>query len=172
MKLRNLIFLMMAFQGYINYANAQQKRLAFVEGVVIYRPTKDSLPSDVFFIPSKIKKNEVQSDYYKRTFSNRDNVAFITYFQGIRWTMPQAHEILSKVNFEIMKYGVYFQESRLCHLTLIFDVTRIHDIIDDPNLIPDSTVLKVPIQYGGIEYKIKVQEQTIEMGVLKGFEII
>ncbi|RYD80680.1 MAG: hypothetical protein EOP55_01530 [Sphingobacteriales bacterium] len=162
----------MAFQGYINYANAQQKQLAFVEGVVIYRPIENSLPSDVFFIPSKKEKNELQSDYYKRTFANRNNIAFITYFQGIRWTMPEANETLSKVNFEIIKYGINFQDSRICHLRLVFDIGNVDEIIDDLNLIPDPTIIKVPIKYNETEYKIKVQEQTIKMGILKGFEVI
>jgi len=115
---------------------------------------------------------ETLSEYYKRTFSNENNIAFATYFQGIRWTMPEANETLSKVNFEIIKYGINFQDSRICHLRLVFDIGNVDEIIEDLNLVPDPTIIKVPIKYNETEYKIKVQEQTIKMGILKGFEVI
>lgn len=160
---------MIGLTNYLNFAKAQNKKLIRVEGIMIYYPEFGSLPQDVLFAPVVWDRKGDFKHFLINEFAKEDFVIYQTYFQGMRWILPDLEERLASTKKNVIKAGNNYNEAWVTYVAITFDVTGIKNSEDSIMLSRDK-LLQIIIR----DYKtaIRLQDLPDEMGTGKLFEPI
>lgn len=157
----------MSLTSYLDYANAQNKVIDTVKGIIIY-PDTSGIPQEVLFIPTTEPLGGSFNTYLSDFLSKRSPLAYTVYFQGIRWIVPDIADTLSSLIYIKGSLNQYIiggiKEVRISYGGFVFDKREI------PAL--DKTPKPVLLSVNGKSYSLSYLDFNNELGIPKAFEKI
>jgi len=158
---------MMSLTAHLDYAKAQNKVIDTLKGIIIY-PDTSGIPQEVLFIPTTEPLGGSFDTVFSKIFRKQTPAAYIVYFQGIRWIIPDIADTLSSLIYKKGSLSLYIlgtsKEVRISYGSFIFDKRQFPD--------PDKTPKPVILSVDGKDLSLAYVDLNNELGVLKGFEKI
>jgi len=155
------------FSSYLEYAAAQQRDVITNTGLMIYSTNNQPIPMYVFFIPCENPNGKSLHSLVQSTLSDTAKSAYVTYFQGIRWTLENVADLIRELEYLDIQYGKNKAEMKISYVTMLFDKTFTKDNIEK---VPEPVNVNVKIDSS--EYKLRVFQDSGEHGVLKSINEI
>jgi hypothetical protein len=153
---------------FLNYAKAQDKTLKTITGIIVY---PEGIPQDVIIIPYEAEDDETLVDIVNNVLKQSCSRGILTYFQNIRWVLPDLETELKGWHFlrGTLRNSNYFAQSRvkLSYGKITFDQTYIHLEPKEQNIYG-----KLFIEVLSKKYEVDIEEFPREVGVPKLFEKI
>lgn len=156
---------MIGLSSFLDYAKAQKIALSPVEGIIMYDDSQ-GIPQEVIFIPKTLKKGGRLKGLIRKTLSASTTVAYVVYFQGIRWVIPDLETTVANLNSNQIVYGQARVSAKISYGRLTFNTT----VRPDPDVTIDRTIHKVSVLYNNSAYQLKVTELPDKMGAMVLFE--
>jgi len=171
----------MSSSVFINYANAQNRKLNKVSGVLIYYQSdigdqqNTGIPQDVIFLPVKDKsllQNAGFDSLIKQSLIENNNEVLLVYFQGMRWRNPDLGKDLLQCR---RTAGVLTDKNwrgrtdtaSIVLGTIVFDTTFERQRIDGPPFRDNVDLL-----FNEYKYHFGILDLPHDMGFPISFEII
>jgi hypothetical protein len=159
---------MISAPSFIEFANAQGRKLDLTPGIFIHWSEPKEIPMYVLFIPGTIKEDENMDKFLTRTLSGKKTQTYMVYFQPVRWTQAEVAEVIDSLEYTKATYGPLRKVVKISYLKLAFDRTY----LGDPENVDDTTETEVELYYKDHEFLLNVLELPIAMGAPKFIEKI
>lgn len=120
-----------SFLFYMEMARGQNWDLHTVSGIIIY-PYQDEFPQDVVIIPIDLIQGKSLAEMVEIALSNPPSIPMLSYFQNIRWIMPDLNNEVQNRTFIEGKADelMYFYRHRIkfSYGKNSFDRSRLEDM--------------------------------------------
>lgn len=153
---------------YQNFASKFQKKIETIHGIIIY-PAIEGIPQDVLLLPYVAKPDETLEIAIVNALAISSHSCIFTYFQNIRWIMPDLEDQLKdwqhvNAKFKGQHYFVTIN-IRMSYGAITFDQSVIEL---EPN--EQDIHRNICIEVLQKEYELEVIEFPLALGVPKTFQ--
>lgn len=159
---------MSSMTSFLAYAEARNRVLKPIDGVIMYPFEETAIPQYVYFMPKTLAEGEHLSEFFKHQFFYLPDLFYVLYFNPIRWILPDLAERIQSLECIPVGYGKDRKLFQLSYGRITFDVTPASDEPD----FEEQTVFIVPLYIAGTNFFINVVELPNNMGTPKLFEKI
>lgn len=162
---KKFILIMTGISTFLSYAKGQEIPLSPMEGIIMYNDSL-GIPQEVIFIPITLKKGRRLKGLIRKTLSDQSTFAYVVYFQGVRWVLPDLESTVANLNTNQIIYGHAKVSAKISYGRLTFNTS----VRADPDVGIDETIHDVPIVFNNRSYKLKVTELPDRFGAMVLFE--
>lgn len=159
---------MSSMTSFLAYAEARNRVLKPIDGVVMYPFEETAIPQYVYFMPKTLVEGEHLSEFFKHQFLYLPDLFYVLYFNPIRWILPDLAQRIQSLECIPVGYGKDRKLFQLSYGRITFDVTPASDEPD----FEEQTIFRVPLYITETNFFINVVELPNNMGTPKLFEKI
>lgn len=142
------------------------------EGLFIYTLAYGSIPQEVYFIPCKVDIDTDPEEKLLTVIEDGDAIAYITYFQGMRWGQSDLSNVILSLKYKEILFGTNEVKIRLSYGAITFDKRFNHLEQDNPVLESDDEIISVPLILKGKKVFLDHRELPDAIGFPTLFESI
>ncbi|MFD2145538.1 hypothetical protein [Mucilaginibacter antarcticus] len=151
---------------FIQFANAQGRKVDLTDGILIYWSERKEVPAYVLFIPGTMKPDESFDQFFTRTLSGKKTLTYMVYLHPVRWTQSEVAEVVDSLKYIDAAYGPQRKSVKISYLKIAFDKTQ----AGDPENVDDTTETEVELYYKEHEFLLNVMDWPDAMGAPKFVE--
>lgn len=159
---------MSSMTSFLAYAEARNRVLKPIDGIIMYPFEETTIPQYVYFMPKTLAEGECLSEFFKHQFLYLPDLFYVLYFNPIRWILPDLAERIQSLQCIPAGYGKDQKLFQLSYGRITFDVTPVSEEPD----FEEQTVFRVPLYIAETNFFINVVELPNNMGTPKLFEKI
>ncbi|MBB6112205.1 hypothetical protein SAMN05421821_117140 [Mucilaginibacter lappiensis] len=144
---------------YLDHCKKMNYKVYQEEGLVLYGfgLMDDGIPSDVYFLPGKLKKGQTFEAFVKETFSNKENMLYEMIFAPLRMRNPKLAAIIDSMEYDIVGFSPLnkFRSAKISYCRITFNLFY----GDTSRTYPASSKISdLMINYRDQEYVIKFRQ--------------
>lgn len=157
---------MCSMTSFLAYAEAKNRVLKHIDGVIMYPFEETAIPQYVYFMPKTLTAGESLSRFFEQQFLYLPDIFYVLYFNPIRWILPDLAERIHSLDCVPIAYGKNQKLFQLSYGRITFDVTP----GTQEGESEEQTIFRVPVYIGETNFFINVVELPGTMGTPKLFE--